>query len=68
MDEAEEILAGDEFEAGIETEFSEQERIVEAMEKLISENAELKDLLIKVRPVVFAHLEHAMKIQESLRH
>ena len=48
MNEAEEILAEDELEAGIETEFSEQDRIVEAMEKLIAENAELKDKSLRL--------------------
>ena len=48
MDEAEEILAEVELEAGIETELSEQERIVQAMEKLIAENAELKDKSLRL--------------------
>lgn len=42
----EDILAEDEF--GLELELSEQERIANAMEKLITENAELKDRALRL--------------------
>ncbi len=42
----EDILAEDEF--GLEPELSEQERIADAMEKLIAENAELKDRALRL--------------------
>ncbi len=44
----EEYLVDDELEADIEAELSEQDRIVEAMEKLIAENAELKDKSLRL--------------------
>ena len=44
----EEILAEDEFGLEPELELSEQERIANAMEKLIAENAELKDRALRL--------------------
>ena len=43
-----ELFDDPELESDVEPEFSEQERILEAMEKLIAENAELKDKCLRL--------------------
>jgi putative membrane protein len=43
--------------------------VLDAIDKVLipsSKNAELKDLITKVRPAIAAHLEHAKMIQSSL--
>ena len=43
--------------------------MLDAVDKTLipgAQNAELKALLVKVRPAFVAHLEHAKKIQSSL--
>ncbi len=45
------------------------QQVLEAIEKVLipnARNAELKDLMTKVRPAIAAHLEHAKMIQSSL--
>ena len=43
--------------------------MIDALDNLLiptTENADLKKLLVDVRPAFIAHLEHAKKIQSSL--
>ena len=45
-------------------------QVIEALDKTLipnAKNAELKALLVKVRPAFVAHLEHAKSIQSSLK-
>jgi putative membrane protein len=45
------------------------EQVLEAVDKVLipnAANAELKALLVQVRPAFVAHLEHAKRIQTSL--
>ena len=44
--------------------------MLDAVDKTLipgASNAELKALLVKVRPAFVAHLEHAKKVQSSLK-
>jgi putative membrane protein len=46
-----------------------QQAVLDAVDQTLipgATNAELKALLVKVRPAFVAHLEHARKIQSSL--
>jgi putative membrane protein len=55
--------------AYIEHEVAYHEQVLDAIDKVLipnAKNAELKALLIKVRPAFAAHLEHAKMIQSSL--
>ncbi|MEO6024598.1 MAG: DUF4142 domain-containing protein, partial [Burkholderiales bacterium] len=45
------------------------QQVIDAIDKTLipsAQNAELKALLVKVRPAFVAHLEHAKQIQTSL--
>jgi putative membrane protein len=64
-------LKGAEFDkAYIDNEISYHTAVLEAVDKTLipgAQNAELKALLVKVRPAFVAHLEHAKKVQASLK-
>jgi len=64
-------LKGAEFDrAYVEHEVEYHQTVLDALDKTLipsASNAELKDLLTKVRPTIAAHLEHAKKIQSSLK-
>ena len=56
--------------AYIDNEVAYHEAVIVVIDKTLipgAQNAELKALLVKVRPAFVAHLEHAKKIQSSLR-
>ena len=63
-------LSGAEFDkAYIDHEVAYHEAVLSAMDKTLipsAKNAELKALLVKVRPAFEAHLQHAKKIQSEL--
>jgi putative membrane protein len=63
-------LNGAEFDkAYIDNEVTYHQEVVDAIDKTLipsAQNAELKALLVKVRPAFVAHLEHAKMIQSSL--
>jgi putative membrane protein len=63
-------LKGDAFDkAYIEHEVAYHQQVIDAMDKTLipsAQNAELKALLVKVRPAFVAHLEHAKKLQAEL--
>jgi putative membrane protein len=63
-------LSGKAFDkAYIDHEVAYHEAVLDAMDKTLipsAQNAELKALLVKVRPAFVAHLEHAKQIQASL--
>ena len=65
-----ESLKGAEFDkAYIDNEVTYHQAVIDAIDKTLipsAENAELKALLVKVRPAFVAHLEHAKMIQSSL--
>jgi len=65
-----EPLKGKAFDkAYIDREVGYHQAVLDALDKLLipsSSNAELKQLLVDVRPTIAAHLEHAKKIQSSL--
>ena len=55
--------------AYIDNEVTYHQQVLDALDKTLipsASNAELKALLVKVRPAFVAHLEHAKKIQTSL--
>lgn len=55
--------------AYIDNEVTYHQQVLDALDKTLipgASNAELKALLVKVRPAFVAHLEHAKKIQASL--
>jgi putative membrane protein len=55
--------------AYIDHEVAYHQAVLDAMDKTLipsAKNAELKALLVKVRPAFVAHLEHAKKLQSSL--
>ena len=55
--------------AYIDNEVTYHQQVLDALDKPLipgANNAELKALLVKVRPAFVAHLEHAKKIQASL--
>ena len=64
-------LKGAEFDkAYIDNEVSYHAAVLEAVDKTLipgAKNAELKALLVKVRPAFVAHHEHAKKVQASLK-
>jgi putative membrane protein len=44
--------------------------VIDALDKTLipsAHNAELKDLMVKVRPAFVAHLEHARMMQASMK-
>jgi putative membrane protein len=56
--------------AYVDNEVAYHQAVLDAVDKTLipgASNAELKALLIKVRPAFVAHLEHAKKLQASLR-
>jgi len=61
---------GAEFDkAYIEHEVAYHQAVIDAMDKTLipdAKNAELKDLLVKVRPAFVSHLDHAKMIQDKL--
>jgi putative membrane protein len=63
-------LKGKAFDqAYIDHEVSYHESVLDALDKTLipsAQNAELKALLVKVRPAFVAHLEHAKELQASL--
>ncbi len=63
-------LKGAEFDkAYIDNEVTYHRAVIDAIDKTLvpsAQNAELKALLVKVRPAFVAHLEHAKMIQSSL--
>jgi putative membrane protein len=63
-------LKGDAFDkAYIEHEIVYHQQVIDAMDKTLipsASNAELKALLVKVRPAFVAHLEHAKQVQGEL--
>ena len=63
-------LTGAEFDkAYIDNEVTYHQAVIDAIDKTLvpsAQNAELKALLVKVRPAFVAHLEHAKMIQSSL--
>ncbi len=64
-------LAGKEFDkAYVDHEVAYHQSVLEAVDKTLipsASNAELKALLIKVRPAFLAHLEHAKHVQSTLK-
>src|SRR5262245_12988074 len=64
-------LKGAEFDkAYIDNEVAYHQAVLDAVDKTLipgAKNAELKALLVKVRPAFVAHLEHAKKVQGSLK-
>jgi putative membrane protein len=64
-------LKGAEFDkAYIAHEVAYHEQVLDAIDKTLipnAKNAELKDLIVKVRPAFVGHLEHAKKIQATLK-
>jgi putative membrane protein len=56
--------------AYIDHEVAYHEQVLDAIDKVLipsAKNAELKDLIVKVRPAFVGHLEHAKKIEASLK-
>jgi len=64
-------LSGAAFDkAYIDHEVAYHEQVLDAIDKTLvpnAKNAELKALIVKVRPAFVAHLEHAKKIQSTLK-
>jgi putative membrane protein len=65
-----ETLAGAAFDkAYVDQEVTYHAAVLDAVDKVLipnAANAELKALLVKVRPAFVAHLEHAKQLQASL--
>ncbi|WP_321917373.1 DUF4142 domain-containing protein [Paraburkholderia sp. J11-2] len=63
-------LQGAQFDrAYIDHEVAYHEQVIDALDKTLipsAKNAELKALLVKVRPAFVAHLDHAKRVQASL--
>ncbi|WP_233870195.1 DUF4142 domain-containing protein [Paraburkholderia adhaesiva] len=63
-------LQGAQFDrAYIDHEVAYHEQVIDALDKTLipsAQNAELKALLVKVRPAFVAHLDHAKHVQASL--
>ncbi|MCG5078282.1 DUF4142 domain-containing protein [Paraburkholderia tagetis] len=63
-------LQGASFDrAYIDHEVTYHEQVIDALDKTLipsAKNAELKELLVKVRPAFVAHLDHAKHLQASL--
>jgi putative membrane protein len=64
-------LSGKPFDrAYVDNEVSYHQAVIDALDKTLipsASNAELKDLLVKVRPAFVAHLEHAKHLQATLK-
>ena len=55
--------------AYVDHEVAYHQQVIDALDKVLipnAKNAELKALLVKVRPAFVAHLEHAKMLQASL--
>jgi putative membrane protein len=55
--------------AYVDNEVTYHQQVIDALDKTLipsASNAELKALLVKVRPAFVAHLEHAKQLQSSL--
>jgi putative membrane protein len=55
--------------AYVDHEVAYHQAVLDAIDKVLipsAQNAELKDLITKVRPAIAAHLDHAKMIQSSL--
>jgi putative membrane protein len=55
--------------AYVDHEVDYHQAVLDAIDKVLfpnAKNAELKDLIVKVRPAIAAHLEHAKMVQSSL--
>jgi putative membrane protein len=63
-------LKGAEFDhAYVDNEVTYHQTVIDALDKTLipsAKNAELKALMVKVRPAFVAHLEHAKQLQASL--
>ena len=63
-------MKGAEFDkAYVEHEVAYHQAVIDALDKTLvpsASNAELKDLLVKVRPAFVAHLDHAKHLQSAL--
>jgi putative membrane protein len=63
-------LKGAQFDqAYIENEVAYHQQVLDAIDKVLipsAQNAELKALIVKVRPAIATHLEHARHLQASL--
>lgn len=63
-------LKGAEFDkAYVDNEVNYHQAVLDAVDKVLipnAKNAELHDLLVKVRPAFVAHLDHAKQLQASL--
>ena len=66
-----ETLKGAEFDkAYIDNEVAYHQQVLDAMDKILipgAQNAELKALLVQVRPAFVAHLEHARHLQSTMK-
>lgn len=64
-------LKGKDFDkAYVDNEVTYHQAVIDALDKTLvpnAKNAELKDLLVKVRPAFVAHLEHAKQIQSAMK-
>jgi putative membrane protein len=64
-------LKGKDFDqAYVANEVTYHQAVIDALDKTLipsAKNAELKELLVKVRPAFVAHLEHAQQILSSLK-
>ena len=65
-----ETLEGDAFhKAYVDHEVAYHQQVIDALDKTLipgATNAELKALLVKVRPAFVSHLEHAKRLQSSM--
>ncbi len=63
-------LKGAQFDqAYVDHEVAYHQQVLDAIDKVLvpsAQNAELKELIVKVRPAIATHLEHAKHIQASL--
>jgi putative membrane protein len=63
-------LKGAQFDkAYVDHEVDYHQQVLDAIDKVLipsAKNAELKDLITKVRPAIAAHLDHAKMVQKSL--
>ena len=64
-------LKGDAFDkAYVDHEVAYHQQVLDAVDKTLipnAPNADLKALLVKMRPAFVAHLEHAKQLQASLK-
>ncbi|HEU4853167.1 MAG TPA: DUF4142 domain-containing protein [Telluria sp.] len=64
-------LKGAEFDkAYVDNEVTYHQAVLDTIDKTLipnAKNAELKDLIVKVRPAIDAHLQHARQMQSSMK-